>query len=452
MLPTGSKINEQFQEAQNSIMAAQVLTSYLNRGDEEVNRAQEVPMNAQVPMSADLAQAHQIRAIRNHMAQLIRMSDGTTSTAHVTGQSKASQYGIPQHHLPIHATPLLTPHQLQLQRASQSLHEPREHVQLSPHFSVPPMSSKPFPSLPLYSTPKVMPPPSHVYIPSHPAMHRPSVNLLHSFGPAPSHSTNKLASSTESEHPFWLCKREGCSGMLTLLGNEKHHIKAIMNARRRAAWRRSQFPATRIHGSPMSCSVCGDRPMLKSRRSAWQRLCVVCMEPYAMNGFWCKHGGPNSRGVATDLKIRSNGHKSCMRRLAANGRKEIENFEDAVHLEKLWMGLAMDQKINGDKAEISNTVLLKHFPKDKILIDASVESGLLSKSEDGKISDNSEKKRKRDDDVSQSEIPVVPVESGIPIIKGVVVKVPDISTTSPAKRLRKGEDIEEANITGEQQV
>lgn len=241
--------------------------------------------------------------------------------------------------------------------------------------------------------------------------------------------------------------------MLTLLGNEKHHIKAIMNARRRAAWRRSQFPATRIHGSPMSCSVCGDRPMLKSRRSAWQRLCVVCMEPYAMNGFWCKHGGPNSRGVATDLKIRSNGHKSCMRRLAANGRKEIENFEDAVHLEKLWMGLAMDQKINGDKAEISNTVLLKHFPKDKILIDASVESGLLSKSEDGKISDNSEKKRKRDDDVSQSEIPVVPVESGdIPIIKGVVVKVQDISTTSPAKRLRKGEDIEEANITGEQQV
>ena len=202
--------------------------------------------------------------------------------------------------------------------------------------------------------------------------------------------------------------------------------------------------------------------MLKSRRSAWQRLCVICMEPYAMNGFWCKHGGANSRGVSTDLQIRSNGHKSCMRRLAANGKKEIENFEDAVHLEKLWMTLAMEDKIDGDTAEISNVVLLKHFPDDKAVIDASVESGIIPKPERSSsigsdkikgvvvenvsvavkettttIPTNGTKKRKRDDSV----VPLVPV---IPVIEGVVIEKSrtlsdDKKITLAATRIRTGE-------------
>ena len=190
--------------------------------------------------------------------------------------------------------------------------------------------------------------------------------------------------------------------------------------------------------------------MLKSRRSAWQRLCVICMEPYAMNGFWCKHGGPNSRGISTDLQIRSNGHKSCMRRLAANGKKEIENFEDAVKLEKLWMNLAMEGKIDSDSAEISNVVLLKHFPDDKDVIDASVESGVLPKSSSSSktkvenvavVAVKETKKRKRDDS-DDSVVPLVPV---IPVIKGVVIEKArtfsddDKNITLAAKRIKTGE-------------
>ena len=57
----------------------------------------------------------------------------------------------------------------------------------------------------------------------------------------------------------------------------------------------------------------GDRPKTKNRRSSWQRLCVVCAEPYAMNGFWRKHGGCNIKGVCLPLETRSQAHQRSMR-------------------------------------------------------------------------------------------------------------------------------------------
>ena len=56
---------------------------------------------------------------------------------------------------------------------------------------------------------------------------------------------------------------------------------------------------------------------------------------------------------------------------AANGKKEIENFEGAFG--EVVDDSVMEDKIDGDTAEISNVVLLKHFPDDKAVIDASVE-------------------------------------------------------------------------------
>lgn len=233
------------------------------------------------------------------------------------------------------------------------------------------------------------------------------------FGPAPVlevENNKEDMRSSEAGHPFWLCKREGCSGMLTLIGNEKHHIKDVENARRRAAWRRVQYPATKIHGSPMSCSVCGDRPMLKSRRSAWQRLCVICMEPYAMNGFWCKHGGPNSRGVSTKLDIRSNGHKNYMRRMASDN-VSIQNMEKSLCLEQKWLMLANQGKIDALKDDISNAVLLKHLPDDREVLESSIDNVKKNTENSSSSSlqkqDQDTKKRKREAE------PVVAVAVGV---------------------------------------
>ena len=63
------------------------------------------------------------------------------------------------------------------------------------------------------------------------------------------------------------------------------------------------------------------------------------MEPYAMNGFWTKHGGMNSRGIVTPLQHRAPGHKNCMRRMCKN-LQAIENLETCLEAEKKWMRLA----------------------------------------------------------------------------------------------------------------
>lgn len=60
-----------------------------------------------------------------------------------------------------------------------------------------------------------------------------------------------------STHPIWRCKREGCKGTLTLLGDVKRHIDDVAEARKRAAIKRKQYPSTLVHGSPLSCNVCG---------------------------------------------------------------------------------------------------------------------------------------------------------------------------------------------------
>jgi len=91
----------------------------------------------------------------------------------------------------------------------------------------------------------------------------------------------------DSEIPVWKCKRENCGGMLTLLGNVKKHLSDLGEARVRANRLRKEFPKTFVHGAKLSCHKCGDRPPGERRRhSSWQRLCQICGETYAMNGFW----------------------------------------------------------------------------------------------------------------------------------------------------------------------
>ena len=65
----------------------------------------------------------------------------------------------------------------------------------------------------------------------------------------------------------------------------------LTDAQKRAQVCRAQFSSFYWHGSMLSCSVCGDRPKSNKRRKMWQRLCVICGEPFAMNSFWKCHGG-----------------------------------------------------------------------------------------------------------------------------------------------------------------
>ena len=143
----------------------------------------------------------------------------------------------------------------------------------------------------------------------------------------------------DNRHPVWRCRRKHCTGYLTLLGPAVAYLQEVERARERAFEKRNDFPLTFTHGSPLSCSVCGglfapcldiwswdatiqnvpflqcagDRPKAKQRRAAWQRFCIVCDEPFAMNGFWRKHGGCNNKGVCVPLEKRSQVHHMSMR-------------------------------------------------------------------------------------------------------------------------------------------
>ena len=79
--------------------------------------------------------------------------------------------------------------------------------------------------------------------------------------------TKSVPMSKLNEHPSWKCRRVGCSGFLTLLGSEVNsHIDNMNLSRSRAVSKRANFPATYEHGSPLTCSCCGDRPKPSSGR------------------------------------------------------------------------------------------------------------------------------------------------------------------------------------------
>ena len=171
--------------------------------------------------------------------------------------------------------------------------------------------------------------------------------------------TKSTAMSSLHEHPSWKCRRVGCSGFLTLLGTSVNgHIDNMTLSRSRAVNKRSDFPDTYQHGSPLTCSCCGDRPKPEKggRRAAWQRLCIVCGEPYAMNGFWTKHGGCNRRGTCVPLERRSHGHMNKM-------RKNFKTVDDMICLpatmknEKKWIALAMTGRIDRETHDISDSAI-----------------------------------------------------------------------------------------------
>jgi hypothetical protein len=256
--------NQSIHEAQSGLVAAQVLASYLDQQTKlQQTSTQQYNRDTDEKKETDDEQNRQVQAMRNHMAHLISLSSGSLIGQQYTPSTPFS--------MPVASVVPMGPQQTQREfqefpSTIQTIGPTSQFSTVTEQHQIPYRIARS--QLDLTSIAR-----SQLDLTS---VH----GSPHSFGPVPTNTTNKYDSSNQREHPFWLCKREGCSGMLTLLGNEKHHIKDLMNARRRASWRRAQYPATRIHGSPMSCSICGDRPMLKSRRSAWQRLCVICMEPY----------------------------------------------------------------------------------------------------------------------------------------------------------------------------
>lgn len=162
-------------------------------------------------------------------------------------------------------------------------------------------------------------------------------------------------------HPSWVCRRVGCPGFLTLLGADvKNHIDDLTESRKRAFAKRTDFPNTYLHGSILTCDLCGDRPKPANggRRAAWQRLCTVCGEPYAMNGFWRKHGGLNHKGECIPLERRSHVHHQNMRKHFRT-IKDVNCLSDKLEREKKWLALAVTGKIDQTTHSISDASIEK---------------------------------------------------------------------------------------------
>ena len=137
-------------------------------------------------------------------------------------------------------------------------------------------------------------------------------------------------------HPKWDCKREGCRGKLTLIGRLENHCPDVESAKRRAEEMRKLYPATYVHGSLLSCNMCGDRPKHGSRYATWQRLCQICGEPYAMNGFWRMHGGCNNKKMESALEYRAPLHKKKLRESKWSA-STIAKLDNTLSAEKKYL-------------------------------------------------------------------------------------------------------------------
>jgi len=162
----------------------------------------------------------------------------------------------------------------------------------------------------------------------------------------------------EKKHPRWDCKREGCTGKLTLIGRVETHFVDLENAKARARQKRKEYPATHLHGSLLSCNRCGDRPKHGSRHATWQRLCEICGEPYAMNGFWRKHGGCNKKKLESALELRAPLHKKKLRSSHWNA-KSISSLDVTLAAEKKFLILAYKNMIQSATCDISDDVIDK---------------------------------------------------------------------------------------------
>ena len=162
----------------------------------------------------------------------------------------------------------------------------------------------------------------------------------------------------QKAHPKWDCKREGCRGKLTLIGRLENHCPDVESAKRRAEEMRKLYPATYEHGSLLSCNLCGDRPKHGSRYATWQRLCQICGEPYAMNGFWRMHGGCNNKKMESALEYRAPLHKKKLRESKWSA-STIAKLDNTLSAEKKYLILAHKKMLNGVTAEISDASIDK---------------------------------------------------------------------------------------------
>ena len=159
-------------------------------------------------------------------------------------------------------------------------------------------------------------------------------------------------------HPKWDCKREGCRGKLTLIGRLENHCPDVESAKRRAEEMRKLYPATYVHGSLLSCNMCGDRPKHGSRYATWQRLCQICGEPYAMNGFWRMHGGCNNKKMESALEYRAPLHKKKLRENKWSA-SSIAKLDKTLSAEKKYLILAHRKMLDGVTSEISDASIDK---------------------------------------------------------------------------------------------
>ena len=157
----------------------------------------------------------------------------------------------------------------------------------------------------------------------------------------------------KKSHPTWDCKREGCRGTLTLIGRVDNHCQDVESAKSRAKEMRKLYPATYVHGSLLSCNQCGDRPKNGSRYATWQRLCQICGEPYAMNGFWRMHGGSNNKNMESALEYRAPLHKKKLLESKWDA-KSIANVDSTLAAEKKYLILAHRKMIESTTSEISD--------------------------------------------------------------------------------------------------
>ena len=75
-----------------------------------------------------------------------------------------------------------------------------------------------------------------------------------------------------------------------------------------------EYPKTFFHGSVWSCEECGDRRVgTNGRHASWQRLCRICGEAYAMNGFW-RIMVVTTIKTFVQLHLRSSIHRSNLRK------------------------------------------------------------------------------------------------------------------------------------------
>ena len=171
-------------------------------------------------------------------------------------------------------------------------------------------------------------------------------------------------------HPSWSCKRDGCTGQLTLIGDVKTPCNLVENARKRAQYCKSQPKSFYWHGSMLSCSVCGDRPKTNKRRKMWQRLCVICGEPFAMNSFWKCHGGMTNKGETHTIDSRVAVHKRMMREWAQCHKTDVKvlsSLMDTEMEEFKWLAAASQGIINPMVYPISSEAM-ENIPQTYLMI------------------------------------------------------------------------------------